>query len=47
MPIMSPEKVDDHQIIQEQNSVPKAAELNYGDFAAKSNHGQSSRAVLL
>ena len=34
---MSPEKADNHQIISEQNSDPKAAELNYDVFAAKSN----------
>ena len=34
---MSPEKVDNHQIIQEQNSDPKAAKLNYDGFAAKPN----------
>ena len=34
---MSPEKADNHQIISEQNSDPKAAELNYDGFAAKSN----------
>jgi len=44
---MCSEKADNHQIIQVQNSVPKATELNYDGFAAKSNHGQSSRAILL
>jgi len=34
---LSPEKADNHQIIQEQNSDPKAAESNYNGFAAKSN----------
>ena len=34
---MSLEKVDNHKIISEQNSDPKAAELNYDGFTAKSN----------